>query len=222
MINRWLTRRRGKQGEIKGLGQSLVEFVVLLPVLLIMLSGLIEFGFMLNYYLDLVDTAREVARFSANDDPLHDETGAFNDSPTNLPEPWGFYDRAWLLTDRMLKRAGQVQLNPDADDVVISVFSVAGGVVSERYPLDQGGNGGEGGWKRWNNHDSAFDRSDIEARLSSSAANTGMVLVEIYYDYHMVLGLPWIAAFVPNPVTLHAYSIMPNSSSEPTPTPSGP
>ena len=36
-------------------GQSLVEFTILLPVLLIMISGLIEFGFMLNYYLDLIE-----------------------------------------------------------------------------------------------------------------------------------------------------------------------
>jgi hypothetical protein len=45
------------------------------------------------------------------------------------------------------------------------------------------------------------------------------VLVEIYFDYDQVLGLPWITAFVPNPVHLHAYTIMPNANVEPTPTP---
>ena len=46
-----------------------------------------------------------------------------------------------------------------------------------------------------------------------------MVLVEVFYDYHMVLALPWITAFVPDTMTLHAYSIMPNVNVEPTPTP---
>jgi hypothetical protein len=36
-------------------GQSLVEFTVMLPVLLIMLSGLVEYGILLNYYLDIID-----------------------------------------------------------------------------------------------------------------------------------------------------------------------
>ena len=40
-------------------GQSLVEFTIMLPVLLIMLSGLVEAGIALNVYLDLIDTTRE-------------------------------------------------------------------------------------------------------------------------------------------------------------------
>src|SRR3990172_7392481 len=51
-------------------GQSLVEFTVMLPVLLIMLSGLVEYGILLNYYLDVIDAARDAARFAADGDPL--------------------------------------------------------------------------------------------------------------------------------------------------------
>ena len=40
-----------------------------------MLSGLIEFGFMLNYYLDVIDAARESARFAADGDPIRDPAG---------------------------------------------------------------------------------------------------------------------------------------------------
>jgi hypothetical protein len=57
------------------------------------------------------------------------------------------------------------------------------------------------------------------ARLDSVAPTSGLVMVEIFYDYHMVLALPWITAFVPNPIPLHAYTIMPNANVEPTPTP---
>ena len=37
----------------------------MLPILLMLLSGVIEFGFMLNYYLDVIDATRETARFAA-------------------------------------------------------------------------------------------------------------------------------------------------------------
>ena len=68
-----------KQKPQKRRGQSLVEFTVLLPLLLMMISGLIEFGFMLNYYLDMIDAAREAARFAADDDPIRLPSGAYLD-----------------------------------------------------------------------------------------------------------------------------------------------
>ncbi|MEE8567469.1 MAG: hypothetical protein V3S81_02585, partial [Anaerolineales bacterium] len=69
------------------------------------------------------------------------------------------------------------------------------------------------------NQTSEFSCADINSKLNPDAPNAGIVLVEIYFDYHMVLGLPWITAFVPDGITLHAYSMMPNTAAEPTPTP---
>lgn len=43
-------------------GQSLVEFAILLPVLLLLLMGILEFGIMLNSYLSINNSAREGAR----------------------------------------------------------------------------------------------------------------------------------------------------------------
>jgi Flp pilus assembly protein TadG len=196
----------------KSFGQSIVEFAILLPLLIMMLSGLIEFGFMLNYYLDIIDAAREAARFAASDDPLHDDaTGAYVDP--NL----AFYNRAQTVTLQSLTigSGGQITLNPASDDVVVSVFSVTTGVVDKRFPV------GPGQVALYNNKTSELDiTTDINPALDAAAPNTGMVSVEIFYDYHMVLGLPWIRAFVPDPVTLYAYSIMPNVHAEPTPTPS--
>ena len=196
-------------------GQSLVEFTILLPVLLIMISGLIEFGFMLNYYLDLIDAAREAARWGAGDDPIHDDTtGAY------VPINEGFYNRVGSVAESSIDTGsgGQISLNPSTDDVVISAFGISGGVVDQRYPTAFG----EAGHCRFGypgacRHASEFTSAEVTALIDPSAPSTGAVLVEIWYDYHMILGLPWITAFVPNPVTLYAYSIMPNSAVEPTP-----
>jgi len=219
-------------------GQSLVEFTILLPVLLIMMSGLIEFGFMLNYYLDLIDAAREAARWAAGDDPVHCDPSVAppGDASCTMaapPNPWtwendNFYGRVCGIANQSIDvgSGGQIDLDPTVDDIVVSAFSVSGGAVSQRFPpanppavqgADTGYScmrvlGGAG-------HDSQFTTAQVQALLNPGAPNTGVVMVEMWYDYHMILGLPWITAFVPNPIRLYAYSVMPNANVEPTPTP---
>jgi hypothetical protein len=206
-------------------GQSLVEFVLLLPLILLMLSGLIEFGFTINTYLDIVDTVREVARFSSDDDPVHDDaTGGAVDYNAL------FYERAVNMALYSFQQAGQVSLNPATDDIVVSVFRIRSGVVDSRHPStftdSRSGpcaseeNGGDLGWRYYCNHDSDFTSAEVTNRLTSLTGsnlppNTGLVLVEVYYNYDMLLALPWITAIVDNPIVLHAYSFVPNSSSEP-------
>jgi Flp pilus assembly protein TadG len=43
-------------------GQALVEFTIILPILLIVVMGILEFGIMLNSYLAIENAAREGAR----------------------------------------------------------------------------------------------------------------------------------------------------------------
>jgi len=179
--------------------------------------------------LDLVDTAREVSRYSADDDPIHDDTTAAFILYNGL-----FYARALNYTKYNLGQARQLTLDEDADDLVVSIFAVTGKTVTARYPpgfTDNDAarptcvgqpNGGELGWRSYCHHASKFSSADVTnllAPLPSLPANTGVVLVEIFYDYNMVLGLPWITAIVNDPIELHAYSLYPNVASEPTPTP---
>jgi TadE-like protein len=217
-------------------GQSLVEFTILLPVLLIMISGLIELGLLLNYYLDVIDAAREAARWGASDDPFIDDTGIFvGDIEDGVPGPPGnpFYTRVAGVAQQSIDMGsgGQISLDPASDDIVVSVFAVNGGSVEFRYPSIFG----EDGWRSYFRHTSRFSTScastidppkcdaddtmrSVDALLDATAPNAGIVIVEIYYDYNMVLGLPWITAFLPDPIPLYAYSVMPNAAAEPTPT----
>jgi len=215
--------RRSTGHRRKSLGQSLVEFTIMLPVLLMMLSGLVEFGILLNYYLDVIDAAREAARFAADGDPIRDDAGQPLD-----PNP-DYYDNIRDLTKQSLEFAsdGRIDwigtvLDPAEcgveiqGDIVISAFSTLGDTVDKRFPTGTG----DDGLSLCSTHVSNISTAQVNAILSGSVMpNSGLVLVEIYYDYHMVLGLPWIRAFVPDPITLHAYSIMPNVNVEPTPTP---
>ena len=202
----------------KSKGQSIVEFTILLPLLLMLLSSLIEFGFALNEYLDLIDTTRETARWLSDVDPIDQSDGS--DDITN------FYLKGVDELDTTLDRAGWISLDPTVDDVVISVFSINNKTVVARLPdpITNDGrcasappNGGDLGWRRNCKKPSAFSSFDIEGRIDSltSAPNTGVVLVEIFYDYNMKLGLPWVTGIVGDTITLHAYSFAPNAASEP-------
>jgi len=50
-------------------------------------------------------------------------------------------------------------------------------------------------------------------------ASKGFVAVELYYCYTQALGLPVFTTFVPNPLMIHAYTLMPLPAAAPTPTP---
>ena len=53
-----IARRRRRREE----GQTLVEFALVLPVLLLLLVGILKFGMLFNNYLTLTDVARAGAR----------------------------------------------------------------------------------------------------------------------------------------------------------------
>lgn len=202
-------------------GQSFVELTILMPLLMLMISGLIEMGFMLNYYLDVIDAARETARFAANDDPIR----ADSDGSPLYPNP-NFYLRAHSLAIESLKSSsdGRIDWDPSPappfpcdpvnGDVVVSAFSVLGSGVDERFPI-----GAPAGQSMCGNYSSQFTYAKGDPIYTAAAINSGLVVVEIYYEYNHVLGLPWIKAFVPDPITLYAYSFMPNVNVEPTSTP---
>lgn len=251
-------------------GQSLVEIAILFPVLLVLLSGLLEFGFVLNEYLTLQDAVRNAARFSSDSDFTVTDgtanTAVCADSVTGFPrEPcckgrdsltgtsYGdgqgtvdFYRQtSCAVNDELNQMAPDISLNclaqvgplcywgiidPDSgdpgakDDIVISVFSVNkllnGTSQIVRF-------GGAQGWSyaehyigyATRNQDSRFANDDMIARMDTNAPNTGYLLVEAFYNYDQKLKLPWITAFVPDPILLHAFTIMPLTSAEPTPTP---
>ena len=65
------TRKKGLAGRLhrERRGQSLVEFSLILPVLLIMVFGIIEFGMGIRSYISLTNATREGARFAAVGNP---------------------------------------------------------------------------------------------------------------------------------------------------------
>jgi hypothetical protein len=183
-------------------GQSFVELALVVVFLMIFVAGVVEFGFMLNNYLNLVDASREAVRYSSDFDPfiIDPVTGT-----KSVDE--NFYVQTFNLTEDVL--APVVLDSTKDDDVVISFFSVGSGVYV-RYPDDQG-------WSALHNQVSKLTNAEIQSRLDGSAPPTGVLLIEIFYHYPQVLKLPVFTIFVQDPMPVYVYSIMPLSAAEPGP-----
>jgi len=216
-------------------GQSFVELMLIILILALMLSGVVEFGYLLNSYLKVLDGAREGARFSNAGDAFAREV---------LPPFDYIYDGDGLhisnqnfyifTTIETLRVMSPITLNGNlGDDIVISVFSVAGGSIL-RWPAgyvdgwnlcDHSGDAAFVGdliaanWSSCTARPSHFTTAQVLARMDASAPPSGVLLVEVYYNYPQILKLPVFAQVIPDPMPVYTYSMMPLLSAEPTPTP---
>jgi Flp pilus assembly protein TadG len=142
-----------------------------------------------------------------------------------------------------------INFDLDIDDVVVSGYTVTGNTVSDTWPssgvwsLSKDGRGASvanwtkdckgtvvGGSPYYTSTrinslmQSATDKMSTAAILTPSltydpAKSKGFVAVEVFYCYHQILGIPVLTQFIPNPVRIHAYTLMPLPAVQPTLTP---
>jgi hypothetical protein len=200
---------------------------------MIIFTGVVELGFFLNVYLDVIDAGREAAR-NANTYDLYKIESDGSKTLSNL-----VFDEAakiaWntmnpgcqgLLKDKLVEPIPpacdmRVPFDPTTgyDDIVITVLSYDGTLIRLPGPAVTPP-GGPGYWNRFDNQGSEITDAELSSLgLDPSALSTGMIMVEIYYQHYQMLGLPILSNFVPNPIPMHTYSIMPYPSADPTPTP---
>ena len=179
----------------------------------------------MNQYLNVLDGAREAARYYSDGDPTKRDLSGADCATTQ-----DFYKQAACL---VAKTIYPVQFDAGRDDVVISVIGVANHARAYRWPNPPNdpaplpetngewhlfGRGGACDPDADQTCHPAMSNSEIDSRIGS-APNTGIIVVEVFYSYEQVLNLPWITAFVKNPIKMHVYTVMPISAAEPTATP---
>jgi len=139
-----------------------------------------------------------------------------------------------------------LNLNLDTDDVVISVFTISGNSVSDQFPkLNKHWALSNVDFSSDKDHNFTSDPPDPYPKdnykknckgetvpsaphftaelvqsllLEDTPLNKGYVAVEIYYCYEQVLGIPIVTDLIPNPIQIHAYTIIPLPAAKPTPT----
>ena len=244
------TNSRLKKRKLKSRGQSLVEIALTLPVLLVLFSGMVEMGFMLNYYLSLLDATRYAARDLSGKDPFISPNTSLVDEPAfyyfygiippaQTPDYYGAAYKVWwqLAPNSATDNARKVGLNPATDDVIVSVYSVDKTGTITQYPVSDlspttGGDGslfgdpfakgtgqcprnmGDGGFHLYCNVQASFKEANLLSQIVPGSPCQGFLVVEVAYQYHEILGLPWAEIFIGNPM-LHAYTVMPLPAAAP-------
>ena len=206
-------KSRRKSGRHGAKAQSLVEFAITLPILILLFTRMIEFGFMLNTYLSVQDAVRSTARRFSTINPF-DASGNIDMS---------FYSGAAEFAIDLLAPAGdpdsrQIVLENGRDNILISLIAVE--VDESTDPdeiaaidrLDIGGDyykhfGGTNPPSLYT--DVAIE--DFMTRDDSEPSDAGLVIVEIYYGYEGTLNLPWTTPFFSpdNPSMMYVSAVMP-------------
>jgi hypothetical protein len=218
--------RRARRHAIQGLrgrsvGQSFVELSLLALVLMLLVAGIAEYGVLLNRYLNLLDGAREAARYNANYNPFCPATSTDPLCPPGTVTP-DYYASTARVVNQVLYPI--VLDTSRADDIVISFFTVEHSVITGRYPLADG----ENGWS-WSqhevgygirNHNSKQASSFILGRMDPTAPDVSVSLVEVFYNYPQTLRMPFFLEFIPDPIPVYTYAVMPiKNVTPPTPSP---
>jgi len=95
-------KRRQAASDIRDRGSVAVEFALLLPVLLLLIFGVIDFGRAINDQITLTQAAREGARLAALGYPTsavqsRAQSAATGLSPTMTSTPWASCGiKSWL------------------------------------------------------------------------------------------------------------------------------
>jgi hypothetical protein len=204
-------------------GQSFVELTLVISVLLLLFAGVVELGNLINIYLDVIDSAREAAR-----DANTIEFLSYDDLSGTWSISHSVYDHAAKTAWNTLNPGCQgtlpdfpgnpafcgdlmrIPFDPANDYIVISVLSYDGSTLL-RFP--------SGGWSRFGNNASIVTDGEIMANLDPTSLDAGIIMVEIFYNYHQMLGLPFFADVLPDPIPVYTYAIMPYPLAEPTSTP---
>lgn len=133
--------RRHKPGvDLSRRGQSFVELVIMMPVLILLIAGMTEVVFVFNDFLQMLDGVRNGSRFISDANPYPTDTaspGAY-DSLKDCATTLNFFRQAACVTISGLKPitlvqgtasrsrdvpTGQCQSpTPPQDDIVISIF----------------------------------------------------------------------------------------------------
>jgi hypothetical protein len=212
------TKRSGSER-----GQSLTEIAIFLPIFILIISGIVEMGYFMNRYLNLLDASREAARYGADLDPVGTAISTNNPSYNpaynhNSPAGAGaivdcsttqeFYTAVACYAEQSFPE--DFDFGNGYDDIVISAFTIKDGRVCNGYRWPDYMDGtSDRGWSYMGNQSSQFSNARVESMMAN-APSQGLLILEMFYRHRQALGLPFFTIFVPLDIGIHTYTIMPN------------
>jgi TadE-like protein len=199
--------RRGRRER----GQSLVEFAVLVPLFMLILIGMLEFGLMFNHDLTLQYASREGARVGAALGCGATSGSATCDSGFSNPNPLEVDPYIVAAVQRVLEASGSPINMGQIGKIMIFKADASGNQVGSNLDtwVYSKGNGpavsgqtldfvrsGSNGWVDTNRVTSATNTSNCGAGLSTCPDSIG---IKITYQYLYVTPLAAVMRFFGGP-----------------------
>jgi hypothetical protein len=156
----------------KSQGQSLLEFAIIVPLLVLFILGAAEITLFIGTYINIVDLTREAARYASVKDYKEAPSPSYTPNCSNIDTSKvnGFYyDTACIFSPIKYSTScsdpnfcngfnSTVFFKPDQDDILISAFTVSDNVVTAHYPPDV--NPGVFAPWAWSNNDADTTHND--------------------------------------------------------------
>lgn len=195
-------------------GQGLLEMALMLPVLLILLIGVAEVGFMLRNYLVVVNASREGGRFAAR--------GRYSDENIieRVVSAGGTIRAGTFITVPFLRTQGVCGTEPNTGIIVTHVVMSSTGAVDSTSVTFSGVRRDEpGGWRLVEPGDGTLT-AQIENRHRPSTESikamreaegyepmiNHIVVVEVFYLHQPLLNSPFVP--LPDPLEMYARTEM--------------
>ena len=168
-------------------GQNLVEFALLLPILMYILMGIMQFGLIFAVYLTMNNTVREGARWASIYIYDNSQTQAQNDAARNN----GLLDR--IVASRGILSMDRGTNTPNFTNGNVWSSGSGGGTCLYATNTDAGAHD----QLYWTNGDTLVCYSNPTGVTSGSTTRKGYYLyVESYY--HLQVFMPLLQTFLPD------------------------
>ena len=200
-------------------GQSLVEFSLIVTVVMLMLLGMLEFGFVFDHHLTLEYATREAARVGA---ALVNGGGALGCSAGQSPNAAIVDPQIVAAVQRVVKSPGSLVVESRISQIRI-YKAVAAPLTLTPYPTGDQDSGYVNVWT-WAGVAGGTDTVDgvkLDFKLSGSngwtvcsrnnGANPDSIGVSVTYNYQFVTPLAAVMGFFgggPSQITLNDRTIM--------------
>lgn len=112
-------------------GQALVEMALVLPILILILMGIIEFGRVLNAYLIITNASREGARYAA----IHNTDAQIQTTVSNLTTTLNQSDISVTISPSYAYRTSGTAVTVTVGYSVDIITPIMSAVIPNPYPL---------------------------------------------------------------------------------------
>lgn len=170
--------------------QSIVEFSLVAPVLLLMLFGTIDFGRALYYYITIQQAANEGVRVAIRDSNYTDASGTLHNLPTNSDVESAIQQRApaLYLANPCVNGPIDTAQIPPANQGWIYITDTSGSATANNAP------GGQPGGTAYGS-------------CNGAAPASGHVPLRVTLRFNFVPLTPLLSQVLGNRIVLSAYAI---------------